>query len=63
MKKLRLEDRIGSYKSFVAIRTQRNPELRNLHELLQTNGVVQRSCRIVCLEFFFCVWFPKPAEP
>lgn len=51
MEKPCLEDRIGSYKSFVAIRTQRDPELRNLYEFLQTDSVIQRSCRIVCLEF------------
>lgn len=40
-----------SYRSFVAARTQWNAELRNLDELLQTDGGGQRSCQIVCLEF------------
>lgn len=51
MENLCHEDRLGSYKSFVATRAQRSPELKNLHELLQTNSVRQRPCRIVCLEF------------
>ena len=51
MENPRLKNRIGSYKSLVAARTQRCPELRNLYEFLQTDSVDQRSCRIVCLEF------------
>ena len=51
MEKPRHEDRIGPYKSSVATRTQRNPELKSLYALLQTDSVDQRSCRIVCLEF------------
>ena len=51
MEKPRYEDRFGSYKSFVATRTSRNPELKILNEFLQTDSVDQRPCRIVCLEF------------
>ena len=51
MENPRHEDRLGSYKSFVATRAQRNPELNNLLELLQTKSARQSSCRIVCLEF------------
>lgn len=51
MENPRHKDRFGSYKSFVATWAQRNPELKNLHEILQTDNVNQRSSRIVCLEF------------
>ena len=44
------QDQSRSYKSFVAVRTQRVPCLQNLLEFLQNETASQHACRIACLE-------------
>ena len=41
----------GSYQSYIAARTRRNPCLQNLFKFLIDNSRSRRSCRIACLEF------------
>ena len=41
----------GTYQSYIAARTWRNPCLRNLSKFLADDGRSRRNCRIACLEF------------
>lgn len=41
----------GSYQSYIASRTWRNPSLQNLSKFLANDSQSRRNCRIACLEF------------
>lgn len=51
MNKASNQDKVRSYKSFVAARTQQTSCLRNLLAFLQNDTESQHPCRVVCLDF------------
>lgn len=51
MNKANNQDKVSSYKSFVAARTQQTSCLRNLLAFLQNDTVSQHPCRVICVDF------------